>query len=176
MTGGQERTTYNILVPPLLTEFTFRREGPIRSMKDISPEIGFNLSVSRFAERVLGIALTASVGGIPNVSVSSCYRVLIEIEPGPHSRLLKEMKLVAARLAPGLLYPFLRESIYSALLKAGLPPLVPPVIDIPSLFSIDDVEIPAFDERRPEEGSSPADSTQEVTNKAVHRRLPGARR
>lgn len=48
---------------------------------------------------------------------------------------------IAARLAPVLLYPFVRETIVSTLKKAGLDGPIPPILDFRRVFDPDSISL-----------------------------------
>lgn len=50
---------------------------------------------------------------------------------------------IAARLAPVLLYPFVRETIVSTLKKAGLDEPIPPILDFRQVFDPDSISLAA---------------------------------
>ncbi|MFC1531203.1 protein-export chaperone SecB [Gemmatimonadota bacterium] len=65
---------------------------------------------------------------------------------------------IAARLAPVILYPFLRETVATTLQKSGLPGPVPPILDFRRVFEPSEIkwEIEHEAETKLDEASEPA--------------------
>jgi preprotein translocase subunit SecB len=130
--------------PPELWRLSFTRDDAASTTEiDDAPPLLFSLGLSRFAANSLGVELTVEIKDFAPLHVLATYRcvfvVEVEGEPGDIDR---ELRTVAAQIGPNALYPFLREAIASTVAKAGLPPLVPPVVNFRSVFSLQEVTLP----------------------------------
>ncbi|MCE5248576.1 MAG: protein-export chaperone SecB [Candidatus Polarisedimenticolia bacterium] len=143
--GTMREMKCRILAPPELLALKFRRDesSPLPENGQMSPELSFELLVSRFAREDIGVTLELALRGVPGVDASTTFRVAFRVPTGlAEDDLARDLRLMAAHTAPAMLYPFMRETLAGAFLKAGLPPFLAPVIDFRAMFDPSDVPIP----------------------------------
>lgn len=129
---------------PELWRFEFiKHEGTSPDFDWENIPLSFNLGLSRFSTEQLGVELSIEID-IPITYVIVVYRATFEIEmlDSDPDDLERELRVVAAQVAPSTLYPFIRETVTTTSVKAGLPPLVPPIINFRSLFDPTSIDLP----------------------------------
>jgi len=130
---------------PEMQNLEFRKgENFIPPKDDSQVEIKLNLGLNRFSETVLGVELTMEIVEVPDLDVQVAFRAVFEIENPPEdsSMLDKHLLHLGGRVAPSLLYPFIREATISALQKALLAPIVPPIMNFDQVFDLKDLTVP----------------------------------
>lgn len=138
------RVHYKFISPPELWSIGFQREeGDQDDLPEaISPNLEFLLSITRVDQNKLCVLLGSSISGIPGVKAVATFRIFAEADQADPSLLERDLKLIATRIAPMTLYPFIREVITGTLVKANLPPLVPPIVDFNTLFNQEEIVVP----------------------------------
>lgn len=133
--------------PPQLWAFEFVREDVDNIPEQwVNLPFAFRLGLARPEAKRLDIELLTEIKETPGLRVSVTYRATFEIDAsdtGPEA-LERELRIIAANIAPSALFPFIRETIATASIKAGLPPLLPPIINFQNLFDPDTVELPSL--------------------------------
>ena len=116
--------------------------GALPETNELPMELG--LGVGEPQGGVLPVRLTVTVEASP------CYRVSVTYEGRfAHLRAVQGAedetgfwRVVASRLAPTILYPYIRETITTVLQKAGLPPLAVPILNFGEVFDVEKVVFP----------------------------------
>jgi preprotein translocase subunit SecB len=136
------------LSAPELWRLEFTRNELIQDFKGEAPPLLFGLGLNRLANNKIGVELSVEIKDFPPVSMTVSYRAVFELDRADSKgeSFEKELKFVAAKLAPTALYPFLRETVAITLVKAGLPPLIAPVVNFASVFDADEVVLPPMSE------------------------------
>jgi hypothetical protein len=130
-------------VQPLLASLVFEA-GPDA---DLPEEIGevegnFILNVTRLSSTEIAVEFGLDVDGIPEISARCTFRAKYRLRPNsPEEQNPEEaLKGVATKLAPAMLYPFVREALQRSAVQAGLPAFLVPIVTFASMF--DDFELP----------------------------------
>ncbi len=134
--------------PPELARLSFSRDDAAATSEvDDVPPLLFGLALSRFALNTLGVELSVEIKDFAPLQIVAAYRCVFAIDvEGELGDIDQELRTVAAQIGPNALYPFLREVITSTVAKAGLPPLVPPVVNFRGVFSPEEVVLPPVSE------------------------------
>jgi len=121
--------------------------GPDAEVPDDDRVTGnFILNVARASLTEIAVEFGAEVEGIPHVTARCTYRAFYRLRPGSPEEQQPDAALlgVATRVAPVMLYPFVREALQNAASRAGLPDFLLQIVSFSSLFS--DFELPAVEE------------------------------
>ncbi len=123
-----------------LQELSFERlEGAPPEGKHETP-VEFGLSVGDPSSGSLPIRLAVTIDERPAYRLRVVYGAVFRpTEDAPDENREASWRIVAARLAPTILYPFIRETIATVLQKAGLPALIAPVINFASLLPPEEI-------------------------------------
>ena len=130
------------LSPPELWRLHFTRHELPQDFSSEPPPLLFGLGLNRIAENRLGVELSVEIKDFPPLSVSAAYRSVFELDANSGTDIDEQLRVIAAQVGPAALYPFLRETITSVVMKAGLPPVVPPVVNFRSVFNPKEVALP----------------------------------
>ena len=132
------------LSPPELWRLEFTRnelDGEFSATEH--PPLIFGLGLNRISATRLGVELSVELKDFPPLSVMVAYRAVFDVESsGSPEELERDLRYVAAHIGPSALYPYVREAMSSAIVRAGLPPLVPPIVNFRNVFSADEVNLP----------------------------------
>jgi preprotein translocase subunit SecB len=130
--------------PPELAKLHFSRDDAApTSQTNQAPPLLFSLELSRFSTNRLGVELTVEIKDFAPLQILAAYRCVFAIESDSElGDVEQELRLVAAQIGPSALYPFLREAIASTVAKAGLPAVVPPIVNFRGVFNPDEVVLP----------------------------------
>lgn len=153
-----------VISPPALYSLQFEWRGS--SEPDMSTaQTEFSLGVFRFHPLKLGVQFGAAVVDVPKLTARAVFRMVISLLPDSPEAENPDVafKQFACRVAPLTIYPFVREAITSAAMKAQLPGMVLPIANVGALFTPDEITIPAAvtpvgvdDEDEPEEPAPPS--------------------
>lgn len=135
------------ITPPALHNLVFEWDGDEEpDRKDAETE--YSLALQRFGPLELGVQFGASITGVPGLEARASFRMVFALEPdSPEAQdAEKAFRLMAARLAPQAIYPFVREALASTALRAQLLGLVLPVTNVGGLFNADEIEIPPVED------------------------------
>lgn len=115
------------------------------------PIVNFELGVARPSNVGLDIKLDVSLTheGVLRAGLTYVGRFL-RLEAGAAPR-EEDLRFFAAKIAPTVLYPFIRETLASLVVKTGLPPLILPVLNFGEVFDPNEVEIPPVADETEEE-------------------------
>lgn len=134
---------------PLLRLVHIKRGDEVQQ-EGHEPPFHLTLGVSRLAAGRIVVDLTLKSEDSGMLEFEIGYRLAIEVVPDQdqkesfeYDRVLRD---IAARIGPVVLYPYLRETLSSFSLKAGLTPLVLPVMNVGTLFDPETIELPPVDE------------------------------
>jgi preprotein translocase subunit SecB len=129
---------------PELWHITFDRLTEAVEGDDFELSLNTELGVARLAQDEIGVQLTVSIKEGAPFMISVAYRARFQVEPTEELGSLDEvLRIIAARIAPGTLYPFAREAISSCLARAGMQAPLLPVLNFGSMFDPGDIELPA---------------------------------
>ncbi len=140
----QEQTDVRLkLSPPELWHLSFTRNELTEEFTSEPPSIIFGLGLNRISATSLGVELTVELTDFKPLSLRVTYRAVFEIADGETpDEIDLQLRLVAAQIAPAVLYPFIRETVLTTALKAGLPPVLPPIVNFRSVFDPAQVTLP----------------------------------
>jgi hypothetical protein len=133
--------------PPKLHRLEFvHEEEPIP--EGTQATIEYQLSVHRFSHLSIGVEFGASVQNVPGVAARAAFRMVFAIRPDSTDADDPEraFRSLAGRIAPVAMYPFIREALASAAVRAQLPELFLPIANVGALYDPDSIEIPAAEE------------------------------
>lgn len=142
--------------PPELARLSFsRNDAVVASEVDAAPPLLFSLGLSRFALQTLGVELAVEIKDFAPLQILAAYRCVFSLEvEGELGEVDEDLRMVAAQIGPNALYPFLREVIASTVAKAGMLPLVPPVVNFRTVFSLDEIAVPPVPETQQAENDT----------------------
>lgn len=127
--------------------------GPDAAIPDDEDEVtgNFILNVARLSPTEISVEFGAEVEGVRSVTAKCTYRALYRLRPGSPEEQQPDVALrgVATRVAPVMLYPFVREALQNAASRAGLPELLMQIVNFSTMFS--EFELPAVEEDADEE-------------------------
>lgn len=134
--------------PPQLTQLEFKLD---KAAESISPwgdvQLEFELRLVRFAIDSLGVELQIELKNVEAIACKAAYRAVFALDlshlKDDRGDIEREIRTVVTQLGPTTLFPFLRETISTTVAKAGLPPLVLPLLNLRAMFDAAGVEIPA---------------------------------
>lgn len=126
--------------------------GPDAEVPEDEDEVtgNFILNIARLSLTEIAVEFGLEVEGIPDVTAKCTYRALYRLRPGSPEERQPEAALlgVATRVAPVMLYPFVREALQNAASRAGLADFLLQIVNFASLFS--DIELPPLEENAEE--------------------------
>lgn len=112
----------------------------------------FGLTAKRLTDSLLGVEFGVTVKRERVVDAHVKYRMTFEVQGEPGEERDSMLRGVAARLAPIVAYPYVRETITSLFLKAGGPHLILPVLNVGALFSPDEIKITELEDNEDADG------------------------
>jgi preprotein translocase subunit SecB len=112
--------------------------------EDLDARLGFGLSVARPSVNSLGVEYGVQIAENPAFRMEIAYRATFERVPpfGEGEDQQKFWRVVAARMAPTVIYPYIRETATTLFAKAGFPPSLMPVLQVGAMFEPEDTDIP----------------------------------
>jgi hypothetical protein len=130
------------ITDPALREFTFKYEGTGEIPDGAPINYEWGLSLHRLGLLELGVEFTVGVA-VAGLEGRVVYRVAFELDAGSDAAAepAKPLTVLATRLAPQILYPYVREVYSSAAHRAGVN-FTLPIQNVGALFSPDQVQIP----------------------------------
>lgn len=134
------------ITAPALASLQFDWQGSRAAIeqREGQLEVEYVLSISRFDHLSIGVAFGIHVIGIEGLTASAIFRMTAELEPGSPEASEPEtaFRQFAARIAPPAIYPFVREALASAAIKANLPWIVLPITNVGGVFTPDEIDLP----------------------------------
>jgi hypothetical protein len=133
-----------VFTAPRLASLHFEVDGELDlNLEEIPTE--FKLRVGRLSQLELFVEFGVEIVEIHGLTGLCIYRAEFSLKEGsPEAANAEEaFRSLAARLAPTLLYPFVREALHSAAARAHLPSIVAPIVNFSGVFDSASVEIPA---------------------------------
>ncbi len=144
-TKSKSEPGIRLVAGPELTALEVRKEDTVREFApDHQVEFRLNLGLNRLGPNVLGIELSVQITNLPGVTLAVAYRSVIEIDnpPTDPDALTHALRQVGGRVAPSLMYPFIREAVVSSLQRAQLPAFVPPIVNFANVFDLETLAVP----------------------------------
>lgn len=133
------------LSAPELWQLSFTRNELSEEFTTEFPPIVFGLGLNRISPTSLGVELSLELNDFKPLSLRVTYRAVFEIaDDKSPAEIEQQLRFVAAQIAPTVLYPFIRETVLTTALKAGLPPVLPPIVNFRSVFDPAQVTLPEF--------------------------------
>lgn len=143
-----QNSTVRLVAGPELTEISFRK---LDNLTEGDSELGFrfNLGLTRFTQSDLGVELSMDLDNAPQLTARIAYRAIFRIMSTPTESDAEEryLRRLGARVAPAVIYPFIRETFVAIFQKALFPPMVPPIINFETVFDLDSVQVPPVPEK-----------------------------
>lgn len=108
--------------------------------------LSFNLGFARPARDQLGVEFTVELSHEGAADILVTYRADFKLEPeeGQDVDYDAAFRQIGGSVAPAAIYPFMREVVASAASRAGLPPILLPVINFRHFFKPEDISVPSF--------------------------------
>lgn len=128
-----------------LQELRFERKGKWPDPDEgAGLELGANfaLSAMRLAPGRLGVEFEVTIEpeGVFTFAVS--YRMTFEVDSPSPDQELGVFRQVAARIAPIVAFPYIRETLTSMASKAGAPRMIAlPILNVGAFFDPDEIEV-----------------------------------
>lgn len=133
------------ITAPALASLHFEWDGSQAALTLDGPmQVDYVLNVYRFDRLSVGVGFGLHVIGIEGLTASAVFRMKAELEPDSPEASEPEsaFRQFAARVAPLAIYPFVREALASAAIKANLPAVVLPITNVGGVFTPDEIELP----------------------------------
>lgn len=134
----------------ILHHLSFTREGDWRERvsEDVGIQTTFSLRATRLKNHRLGVEFGLRMGEEGLIDLEIEYRLVFELTQSPEDDAERDSdyRSIAARLAPTIALPYIRETIQSVTGKASSTPIVLPVLNIGAAFSPESVELEVEDE------------------------------
>ncbi|MCZ8203391.1 protein-export chaperone SecB [Gemmatimonas sp.] len=129
--------------PPELWQLSFTRHELSEAFSTEFPPLLFGLGLNRITSHSLGVELSIEIKDFKPLTLRASYRAVFELEDSVDPNDTdQQLRFVAAQVGPSILYPFIRETVVSTVVKAGLPPLLPPVVNFRSVFDPNQIALP----------------------------------
>lgn len=141
-TSGPWGEGVRISAPKLVAlEFAFTGEA----LPEEPLNVEFGLSLHRFGALELGVEFSVEIKEVPDLTARVAFRMIFSLVEGSPEASNPELalRLVAARMAPVAMYPFMREALASVSQKALLEPLLLPVRNIGAMWDPEGIVLPA---------------------------------
>jgi preprotein translocase subunit SecB len=108
----------------------------------------FSIRAARFPNGVVGVEFGVRIEEEGILSLRVDYRVEFDINNPPADPALLEriQRDAAAKLAPVVVFPYIRETIQSLTAKAGKTPIILPIINIGAAFKPENIEFEDVEE------------------------------
>lgn len=142
-----------ILLGPDLRELEFRREDapPAESAKDAPVEMEFDIAIGRVTKTALQVELQVKLNGHEGITAKVAYRAILDLfdDIDGEANLDRELRILGARTAPSLIFPFIREAVASVSRKSDGKSVVLPIVNFAAVLDLESVEIPPLAETNP---------------------------
>lgn len=125
----------------VLQRMTFERLGKRPREAETGLEVRFSLSTRRPTEATLQVRLTLQLVHSEVFEGAVSYIGTFTRTGEPDANGEGQLRYFAAKVAPTILYPYIRETVTSVVVKSGLPALMLPIINFADVFDLDDVEL-----------------------------------
>jgi preprotein translocase subunit SecB len=131
------------LSTPELWHLSFTRHELNEVFSSEFPPLLFGLGLNRISSHSLGVELSVEIKDFAPLSLRATYRAVFELADTVDPEAVdSQLRFVAAQLGPSALYPFIRETVVTTAQKAGLPPLLPPIVNFRSVFDPNQISLP----------------------------------
>ena len=127
----------------VLHELEFKRFGGQAPPAELEVPTRFRLGTHRLAEDALGVEFSLEIEQEDVVAFRIVYRAVFVREtdrPAPEDD-LPFWRSVAGRVAPIVIFPYMRETFTGLAAKAGLPQLFLPVLNIGGIFPSESIAV-----------------------------------
>lgn len=130
---------------PRLVALEFSFTGDALPDEPLNVEFGLNLH--RFGALELGVEFSVEIKDVPDLAARVAFRMIYSLVEGSPEASDPDLafRLVAARMAPVAMYPFMREALVSVSQKALLEPLLLPVRNIGALWDPGAIALPVLE-------------------------------
>jgi hypothetical protein len=139
----RDLTTGIEISPPQLHKLTFVFDGP--SIPPGSPyRTEFDLELSRFGLRELGVQFGVKLAGLEGLEAYASFRMVFKIpENSPHVGHEENVfRALAARVGPMAMFPFIREALATAAIKAHVLGVLLPIMNVGGLYDPEQIKLP----------------------------------
>lgn len=140
----------------LLRRLAIERLGPLQEDSSRRLEANLGIGAAKQEGNQLAVEMVVSVDHEGVVKLSATYRAVFRASDEVPDEQWREF---AARTAPTVMYPYIRETITGLVVKAGLPQLFTPILNFAAVFDPEDVDLDASAEP-PTEAAEPLASDQ----------------
>ena len=134
------------ITAPALASLHFDWQGSRAPLEqhEGSLQVEYVLNVYRFDRLTIGVGFGVHVVGIDELTASAVFRMTAQLDPDSPEAGEPEtaFRQFAARVAPLAIYPFVREALASAAIRANLPSVVLPITNVGGIFTPDEIELP----------------------------------
>ena len=138
-----------------LKHTVFQRLGDRPKAGSPPPEVNFGLGARFLPAGELLVELTVELSHEDVVEATVTYLGVFSREEGeepePVEKLREEWRFFAAKVAPTVLYPYVRETLTTLALKSGLPALVVPIVNFAGVFDPADMALEVLEDPPEEE-------------------------
>jgi len=128
----------------------FQRLGGLEEAEGAPPQMKFGLGAKLLPSGELIIEMTVEVSHQDVLEASVTYLGVFfrgeAEEPELAGKVEEDWRFFAARVAPTVLYPYVRETLTTLALKAGLSALVVPIVNFSGVFDPADMEFEVVDD------------------------------
>jgi hypothetical protein len=129
---------------PRLYSAAFMRESDDEIPAAAEGKIDFKLRLARLEFLKLGVEFGVSIEEVQGLVASVLFRMTLTLEEESPEAADPEtaFRQAAARLAPTVMYPYVREALSSLATKAQIPNFVLPIINFGEIYSADEISVP----------------------------------
>lgn len=132
-----------VISAPELWRLSFERRPDTPWVEGTDPTLNTGLGVTRTAEDEIEVELSVSIEEGAPFSVFVGYRARFHVQSTEGLGSLEQvLSTIAARIAPTTLYPFVREAIGNALMRAGIQAPLLPILNFGTMFNPGEIEVP----------------------------------
>ena len=133
------------ITAPALASLHFEWTGDqerVQALDELPVE--YTLRLSRIASLSLAVEFGVHIVEIEGLTASAAFRMVASLVPDSPEAQKPEIafRQFAARVAPLAIYPFVREALTSAAVKAALPAMVLPITNVGALFAQEELQLP----------------------------------
>jgi len=139
------------ITAPRLYRVEFVRESEDEIPVTAEGKIGFVMNLTRRAPLRLGIEFGVNVKGVPGLVALALFRMECTLVEGSAEAADADtaFRHACARLAPTVMYPYVREALGSLGMKAQIPNFVLPIVNFGEVYDPAAIEVPAPDGEAP---------------------------
>ncbi len=133
-----------LISSPRLYRITFARESEEEIPEAAEGRIEFKLNLERHAPLQLGIEFGVGIEDVPGIEANVLFRMTCTLAEGSPEAKDPEtaFRQAAARLAPTVMYPYVREALASLAQKAQIPSFVLPIVNFGRVYQAESISVP----------------------------------